>query len=241
MSASVAEFPRLCLDVRAPISDTVAQAQHSARCAQGPITPTQAALLTAAHWAPGTTLRYKFRDGTIAARDSIRAAMATWEKFANIKFKQVVMTERADLRISFDPGGSWSYIGTGVLSIPASQPTMNIGWPNDFARDLHELGHTLGLVHEHQLPDAAIPWNRSKVLAYYAGPPNFWPASQTIANVLDRLDASTLTNGGFDRQSIMLYPILPELLTDPTKAVGWNQVLSEKDKKVISTIYPKNS
>lgn len=238
MQAAVPEVIRMCLDVRSPIDDVHAQVQHAKRCACGPIQPEQAAILTAAHWAPGVLLRYMFRGGTVADRQAFRDAAATWMQYANVRFKQVTSGD-AEVRVSFDPGGSWSYIGTGILSIPANQPTLNIGWPNDPARDLHELGHTLGLVHEHQLPDAAIPWNRSKVIAYYAGAPNYWPPAQTIANVLDRLDASTLTNAGFDRESIMLYPILPELLTDPSKAVGWNRVLSAEDKKFISTIYPR--
>jgi hypothetical protein len=187
-------------------------------------------------WKPGRTLRIAFAGGTRAGRAVVMQAAAKWSKFANITFKEVA-TDPAEVRCSFVPGGSWSYLGTEILTIPPDQPTMNIGWGPDLPTCLHELGHTLGLIHEHQNPAAGIPWDQPKVFAYYSGPPNYWPPSETYANVITPY-SGPLTNGGYDRNSIMEYPIDAALLTDPSFAVGWNQDLSAKDIHFIQKIYP---
>ena len=54
--------------------------------------------------------------------------------------------------------GSWSYLGRDILLKRKDPRTMNFGW-NVATRDrhngidtiLHEIGHTLGLPHEHQI------------------------------------------------------------------------------------------
>lgn len=194
-----------------------------------------AAMPVGKNWQAGRTLRVAFRGGSRAARAVVMAAAAEWSRWANVKFVQ--SDGAAEVRCSFDQGGSWSFIGTDVLAIPPGEPTMNIGWQPDLPTCLHELGHTLGLIHEHENPLANIPWNRDAVIAYYAGPPNFWPPEQTIEQVLT-CDSEPLTNGGYDRLSIMEYPIPAELVTDPRAAVGWNQRLSEGDKAFVARIYP---
>ena len=63
----------------------------------------------------------------------------------------------ADIRISFTPSGSWSYLGKECLTIPQNEATMNLAWldkPTDASlgpsEDLdggvikHEFGHCLG-------------------------------------------------------------------------------------------------
>jgi hypothetical protein len=37
---------------------------------------------------------------------------------------------------------------------------------------IHEFGHALGLIHEHQNPSGGIQWNKPVVCRYYEGPPN---------------------------------------------------------------------
>jgi len=61
------------------------------------------------------------------------------------------------------PGGSWSYIGTDATKLPLESFTMNLG-SVDRPTVLHEFGHALGLIHEHQSPfKGGFKWNREEV------------------------------------------------------------------------------
>jgi serralysin len=204
-----------------------------------PPAPTHAeemAAQTEALWEPGTTLRIAFRGGTSQARLAVMRAARIWMALANIQI--VRSLGPCEIRCSFDYGGSWSYVGREILGIPEDAATMNIGWPNDPGRDLHELGHTLGLIHEHQSPAASIPWNREAVYAFYGQPPNSWSRDQVDAQVFGRYEATKIISTQWDGKSIMEYPIPEALVTDPKYAVGWNQTLSVTDMAYIAKLYP---
>ena len=102
---------------------------------------------------------------------------------------------------------------------------------------LHEFGHALGLIHEHQNPAAAIPWNRAAVYEYYIGPPNHWTPEQVETNLFRTYAASLTQHSAFDPQSIMLYPI-PEEFTEGGFSVGWNATLSAVDREYVAAWYP---
>jgi serralysin len=195
---------------------------------------------TAAVWRPGTTLHVAFDSASIRAqRLAVMRAAAVWMEHANVRFVQVANpAPTAELRIAFDPGGSWSYIGRECALVPANEPTGNMGWPDDPGRDLHELGHALGLIHEHQW--GSIPWNREACYAFYGAPPNSWSRQEVDEQVLDRADPATLTTSGkWDKNSIMEYPIPADLVLDPRFATGWNQTLSPIDVAMITRLYPR--
>lgn len=205
--------------------------------------PVALAALTGKLWKPGRTLRVRFLDGDLAVQKRIEPLAHEWSKFANLKF---VFGDdpTAEIRISFRQSGSWSYIGTDALSISKSQPTMNFGWlkpatPNDeYSRVvIHEFGHAIGCIHEHQNPSTNIPWNKAAVYEYYAGPPNNWTKEQVDINLFTRYGADITQFSAFDRDSIMLYPI-PNEFTEGDFEVGWNRVLSKTDKEYITMLYP---
>lgn len=207
--------------------------------------PFAMAVVTQRLWQPGRTLRVRFLDGEQVLRTKVEGHVHTWEQYAWIKF---VFGDdpQAEIRISFsaDPG-SWSYLGTDALVIPQDQPTVNFGWlhPNT-ANDevkrvvLHEFGHTLGCLHEHQSPASDVPWNRPAVYRYYAGPPNFWSPVKVDDNVLNKYSATLTQFSQFDPLSIMVYPISKEF-TDGVFEVKLNNDLSETDKTFIATVYPQ--
>ena len=195
-------------------------------------------------WEPaGRTLRVRFLDGEPTVQQKVIRFAQEWRASANIQF-DFGDHATAEIRISFQLPGSWSFIGTDALGVPASEPTMNFGWltlgtPNDEVRRvvLHEFGHALGLIHEHQNPAATIPWNRAAVYDYYAGPPNNWTPAQVETNLFQTYAAELTQHSAFDPHSIMLYPI-PAEFTQGGFCVGLNQTLSALDRAYIAAWYP---
>src|SRR6185295_18692300 len=128
----------------------------------------------------------------------------------------------ADIRISFnaDPG-SWSAVGTDCLVadfFKPAEPTMNFGWLRDDTDDeewrrvvVHEFGHAIGAIHEHQNPRGGIKWNLPAVYAYFSGPPNNWTKEEIDFNVVQKYSINQLNATSFDRSSIMLYSFPPQL------------------------------
>ncbi|MCB0061411.1 MAG: hypothetical protein KDE19_04830 [Caldilineaceae bacterium] len=205
--------------------------------------PVALAALTGKLWKPGRTLRVHFLDGDAEVQERLKPFAHQWSEYANIQFV-FVNDPNAEIRISFQQAGSWSYIGTDALGIPKGQPTMNFGWltkataNDEYSRVVtHEFGHAIGCIHEHQNPATNIPWNKEAVYDYYAGPPNNWTRQQTDINLFTRYSATLTQFSAFDRDSIMLYPI-PNEFTIGDFEVGWNRVLSSMDKQFVATLYP---
>lgn len=203
------------------------------------------AAITGKLWQQGRVLRVRFLDGDPKVHERIPPFAQQWSEHANITF-QFGNDPDAEIRISFQNQGSWSYIGTDALVIPKSQPTMNFGWltqataNDEYQRVVtHEFGHALGCIHEHQNPATSIPWDREAAYRFYQGPPNFWTREQVDVNLFTRYEADITQFSAFDPDSIMLYPI-PNEFTIGDFEVGWNKVLSPIDKQFIGTIYPAN-
>lgn len=205
---------------------------------------TRAAAMRSKIWEPaGRTLRVRFLDGEPTLQQKVIRFAQEWSAYANLQF-DFGDHARAEIRISFQWPGSWSFIGTDALGVLEPEPTMNFGWlhpgtPNDEVRRvvLHEFGHALGLIHEHQNPAATIPWNRAAVYDYYAGPPNNWTAEQVEVNLFQTYAAELTQHSAFDPHSIMLYPI-PAEFTEGGFSVGLNQTLSTLDRAYIGAWYP---
>lgn len=200
------------------------------------------ALYHSKKWPNGKDLQVKFLDGTQFLRDKVQQFAVEWSRFANITFN-FNQADDAEIRISFAQNGSWSYIGTDSLTIPQDEPTMNFGWfdrnTNDFEFSrtvIHEFGHALGCVHEHQSPAAGINWNTNYVYNYYQQYHN-WTQQMVDQNIFVKYGATLISNSQYDPHSIMHYPI-PEAFTTDEHTVGWNNILSHQDIVFIRQQYP---
>lgn len=174
----------------------------------------RAALLKASMWDNGSEITVRFLEGTQQLQQRVQRVAKQWEQVANINFS-FVDEGPANIRIAFAQGaGSWSYLGTQCRSIPADQPTMNYGWLTDESDDdevrrvvLHEFGHALGLIHEHQNPKKPIQWNRAAVNADLGGPPNNLDDATIENNIFKKYAPGETDGTEVDIASIMMYPI----------------------------------
>ena len=214
--------------------------------------PLKMALETGKRWTPGKTLSIQFLDGSATQKKRVRQHAEEWLSFADIKFRWNA-AGTAQIRISFsaDPG-SWSAVGTDCLVteyFPKKEPTMNFGWLEDGTDDteyrrvvVHEFGHALACIHEHQNPKGGIQWNEAAVFAAFSGPPNNWSKDEIRSNVVDKYSLNQLNATTFDAKSIMLYAFPKELIKGPVSLARTgtreNTDLSSRDKSFIKQMYP---
>ena len=199
-------------------------------------------------WSVGQVLKCRFLDGSAKQKKRVEAIAHEWEQFSTVQLK-FVTTGAADIRISFkaDPG-SWSAVGNDALVeeyFKKDAPTMNYGWLADDTDEaeyrrvvLHEFGHTLGAIHEHQNPAVSLKWDTKAVYKYFSGPPNNWSKADIDSNILSRYSKTQTNFTKFDPKSIMLYEFPPELFLDH-KGTSGNGELSTTDKAFMKKTYNK--
>lgn len=209
---------------------------------------TRMALVASKKWSPGFNLRCRFLDGSAKMQKKVRTVAKEWEKHANVKLKFVAKGPE-EVRISFyADDGSWSAVGRDALNasyFPLHQPTMNFGWVRDESDPvedraviLHEFGHALGCIHEHQAPTFDRKWNQAAVMKYFQGPPNYWNEEEIRQNVLSKYSPKGIQATKFDPQSIMLYSFAASLFSDGRGPTNENSQLSPTDRTMIKQMYP---
>ncbi len=196
-------------------------------------------------WRAGDAISISFLDGDKRLKARVEQAARQWvgPAMANLDF---VFQKKTDslIRISFKSRGSWSAVGTTCKNVDKSKPTMNLGWLSASTEDeevervvLHEFGHALGLIHEHQHPKGKIKWNEAQVASDLAGPPQFWTTEQIQRNMFQAFTAKLTNFSKFDKDSIMLYPI-PAKWTTNGFSTPPNRKLSNTDIAFIRALYP---
>jgi hypothetical protein len=196
-------------------------------------------------WRNSSVIRVRFLEGTPEQRDKVARIAEQWTEYANLRFDFGSTDADAEVRVAFRPqGGSWSGIGTDNLSMPRAEPTMNLGWVGKTSKDedrfaiLHEFGHVLGLIHEHQNPHANIPWKRDAVYRAMEGPPNFWTRELVNVNIFKKFDEMELPSyREFDPESVMLY-FFNTKFTGGDFVFPHGMTLSRLDREFVGILYP---
>jgi hypothetical protein len=189
-----------------------------------------AIVLGRSKWVGGTVLHYCFfRDGghfsvPKAQADAVRKAFAEWKALGvGLEFQEVTQLSEAEIRIGYSTtdGSSASAVGRQILIVPLNQPTTVYGWDltshYGHGTALHELGHVLGMEHEHQNPFAGIKWHEQAVYDSLAKPPNRWDRATTFHNILEKLSPQQVQGSSWDPDSIMEYEFEPGLIDEPEK------------------------
>jgi hypothetical protein len=177
------------------------------------------------------------------------------------------------IRICFDPaGGCYSRLGTDALqNWGGLNETMNFGWmdaplntsftyngvsyttpssfdqggyPGEGTTIVHEFGHAMGMIHEHQTPfNNPLEWNKTYVYSIFTGPPNNWTREEVDYNIINTYSTTGMNGSSFDGRSIMKYFIPSQLLLNPTPEIVQeiervNFYLSACDKYWLAHNYP---
>lgn len=202
-----------------------------------------AAALSNRVWKDKKELKVEFLDGSEFLKNKFRYYSGFWSDHANIKF---VFVEKgpSDIRVSFKKdGSSWSYIGNSAENVDDSDETMHFGWFDESTEEvqfrrtiLHEIGHALGLIHEHQSPAVNINWNKPAVYQYYKDKFD-WNKNVVNDNIFRKYTGRRTQYSTYDPDSIMHYSI-PSAFTLDNSKVDWNTELSQKDKEFIKKLYP---
>jgi serralysin len=230
-----------------------------------PLAQVRGVVVRSLTWKRGQTIKVCFHGGTRKAQDRVARIAREWMQYANVVFdfeeggapRACKRDNSEDIKITFvDNQGWWSVPGT----ISRGQdPSMNLQFfgvdtpmlkngqpaPEGPIRStiLHEFGHALGLLHEHQSPNAncdeEIDWD----VAYKVGADIGWDRTQVDRNFRQLASSTSLNATEVDRKSIMHYSLPPTLFKrgkDSACHVPENLELSQQDRKFIASIYPKD-
>jgi hypothetical protein len=135
-------------------------------------------------------------------------------------------------------------LGTDALLIHPDWQTMDLGVkPEDADFDvivIHEFGHALGAMHEHQHPEANIPWDKPKVYEFYQNREmNPLTKEEVDRNLFEPFNTIEAIYTPYDRKSIMHHPVA-NTLTLGDWEIPINRKISRKDKQLMKLLYPKH-
>lgn len=194
-------------------------------------------------WRPGQTLRISFANGSELLQERVRNAADGWKQCgANIDWEWSDLP-KTEVRIGFLRNGqSWSFVGTDALTTDGI--TMNLGWLYERTEEqelqrvvLHEFGHALGLLHEHQHPEAPFEWNVPLIYDYYQKTQG-WDKETVDWNLFEKHDTNEALTTKFCRRSVMEYSFPADFTINGEKVEWENFEIAECDAETLRLMYP---
>ena len=217
-------------------------------------------------WPAGSTLTGCFLPGERAHRQGIVDAAGEWSRAGNIRFdfgkapgyRDCDSAKPSDMRVGFRMSlASHSRTGTLALDAAPTQPNLFIGIGGVSSRPLseiretalHEIGHFLGLPHEHQHPASPCPdefkiqavCERQDVFATYTDRERTEMLDMMEAQVRLRRDPDKSLIAAYDVASIMHYRFPASLLHGGTASACHTfaaRTLSDGDRAKMRRLYP---
>jgi hypothetical protein len=200
------------------------------------------------HLSAGTSNTYSYV-GDAAQKGAVRDAFTEWKNIGiGLEFVEVGDRSEAELRIGFAQDGQSVTCGIGrdiLKERNPDNPTTNFGWDLTdgigYQTALHEIGHMLGLGHEHQSPFAGLEWDEEAVYAHFLDKQG-WDRATTLVNVLEKVDPGEVDGSQWDPDSIMEYAFPARLITHPQDCFDTGVTppgtLSPADKAWVQRWYP---
>jgi hypothetical protein len=140
--------------------------------------------------------------------------------------------------------GFWSYLGPQILTIPAGQPTMCLqdfdrGMPESEWRRVvrHEVGHTLGLLHEHMLPEIIALLDPEAVIADFMASQG-WPRQMVVQQILTPPAPGTYRASKTSVHSLMCYQFSARVTRNHQPIPGGLDITPE-DGEFVGSLYPR--
>lgn len=215
---------------------------------QLPIHPDHTALLNSAYWGVrGVLCTVGFLENVPAEfKQQFLAHANAWNQYANVVFKLAGPGETPMVRVTVRGDGYWSYLGPQILTIPGNQPTMSLqdfdkGMPDSEWRRVvrHEVGHTLGLLHEHMLPEIISLLNPEAVIADFMATQG-WSRQMIVEQILTPPAPGTYRVSKPSVNSIMCYQFSGRD-TRTGQPIPGGLDITPDDGAFVGSLYPKAS
>ena len=178
-------------------------------------------------------------------RDRVIRYMNEWSRSRD-RIRFVPSEDSGNVRISTDPFGSWSFVGTDILLIPPDQPTTNLGGLTDdssadeFRRTVqHQAGHLLGFPHT-SLTRQQFSLIDGKKMYEYFGRVLGWDQKTVERQICNTIipGADGVAVKGND--SVMGWQIPSFLMKNGVALSGANSI-TERDTAYFANLFPSST